>query len=417
MTRRPHLFVAGLAATALVVGSLALVAPVQALEAVRYASPTGTVAEDCSSPAQACNLEKAINLGEYGDEVIIAPGAYTTSTQLNGSNAMTIRGADPNDRPVITTSANIGIFAGGGDGGDVRDIEVVHSGNNVGVLLTGPGTAERLVVRNDAAGGSACGTAYQGTFRDSLCVATGTGGAALAIFLGASDLTRNPRVRNVTAVATGTDGFGINVGVNGSGVVFNLDLRNVIAQGAVDIRREASSGATVNVTATSSRYAVVESAGPGTLTAPGTGSNIVAVPVFADGVDFRPTAGSPTVDAGSVDAFLGTTDLDGAARVRGPAPDMGAYELPDTTAPETTLTKKPKKKTFSRTAKLKFTSSEPGSTFRCQLDKKRVKPCTSPFKKKNLKVGKHRFKVWAVDAAGNQDPRPAKYSWTVRKRV
>ena len=87
--------------------------------------------------------------------------------------------------------------------------------------------------------------------------------------------------------------------------------------------------------------------------------------------------------------------------------------VPDTTAPETTITKHPKKKTFSHKAKFVFKSSEPGSTFKCKLDKKKWKACTSPKKYKNLKTGKHKFRVYAIDAAGNADPTPAKWKWKI----
>ena len=35
---------------------------------------------------------------------------------------------------------------------------------------------------------------------------------------------------------------------------------------------------------------------------------------------------------------------------------------------------------------------------------------------KNLKPGKHKFSVVATDAAGNPDPSPATYSWTVKRK-
>ncbi len=85
----------------------------------------------------------------------------------------------------------------------------------------------------------------------------------------------------------------------------------------------------------------------------------------------------------------------------------------DKTPPQTKITKGPKKKSHKRTAKFKFTSSEQGSTFRCKLDRKPVKPCRSPKKYKKLKPGKHVFKVFAVDRAGNEDPTPAKRKFRV----
>jgi hypothetical protein len=63
--------------------------------------------------------------------------------------------------------------------------------------------------------------------------------------------------------------------------------------------------------------------------------------------------------------------------------------------------------------KFKFSSSEPGSSFECKLDKKKYKPCKSPKKYKRLKRGKHKFKVRATDAAGNTDPSPAKDKFKV----
>ena len=80
----------------------------------------------------------------------------------------------------------------------------------------------------------------------------------------------------------------------------------------------------------------------------------------------------------------------------------------DCTPPETTITKGAPNKTDKTKRKFKFSSSEPDSTFECKLDKKKFKPCSSPRKVKNLDEGKHKFKVRAIDAAGNVDPSPAK---------
>jgi Trypsin len=83
-------------------------------------------------------------------------------------------------------------------------------------------------------------------------------------------------------------------------------------------------------------------------------------------------------------------------------------------APQTRITRHPKKKGTKRRAKFKFKANEPAS-FKCKLDKKAFKPCSSPFRKK---VGrkKHKFRVRATDAAGNVDPTPAKFSWRVRNK-
>jgi hypothetical protein len=75
--------------------------------------------------------------------------------------------------------------------------------------------------------------------------------------------------------------------------------------------------------------------------------------------------------------------------------------------PDTTITKGPRKKTVKRRPKFRFSSSEPGATFRCQLDRGAFAPCTSPFVPPKLSFGKHVLRVTAVDSVGNVDPTPA----------
>jgi len=76
----------------------------------------------------------------------------------------------------------------------------------------------------------------------------------------------------------------------------------------------------------------------------------------------------------------------------------------DTRVPNTKITGGPKAVTTKRSARFKFKSSEPGSSFKCKLDRRRFKPCKSPKTYRHLKRGKHAFKVRAIDRAGNVDP-------------
>jgi len=94
---------------------------------------------------------------------------------------------------------------------------------------------------------------------------------------------------------------------------------------------------------------------------------------------------------------------------------QGACPVPDTTAPETTIDKGPKKKTKSKKASFQFSSSEPGSSFECSLDGAKFAVCSSPDEVK-VKPGKHNFQVRAVDAAGNDDSSEATYAWKVVKK-
>lgn len=54
-----------------------------------------------------------------------------------------------------------------------------------------------------------------------------------------------------------------------------------------------------------------------------------------------------------------------------------------------------------------FGSNEPGSTFRCKLDKHRFAKCRSSKRFRHLEPGSHTLKVVAIDPAGNADPSPA----------
>ena len=110
----------------------------------------------------------------------------------------------------------------------------------------------------------------------------------------------------------------------------------------------------------------------------------------------------------------GLTDgADACPKQAGPISNQGcAGGGGDTTAPETTIDKHPKKKTTKRRAKFEFTAAPAGgATFECSLDKGGFKPCTSPLRKK-VKPGRHRFAVRAI-AAGVIDPTPATFAWKV----
>ena len=61
-----------------------------------------------------------------------------------------------------------------------------------------------------------------------------------------------------------------------------------------------------------------------------------------------------------------------------------------------------------------FASSEPGD-FRCKLDRGRLRPCRSP-RALRLRPGRHSFRVFAIDAAGNRDTSPAVVRFRVLRR-
>ena len=90
----------------------------------------------------------------------------------------------------------------------------------------------------------------------------------------------------------------------------------------------------------------------------------------------------------------------------------------DSTAPQTSITRAPAARAValgrrgsrrSKTvrASFGFSSDDDSAHFLCQVDGAPFAPCASPLVRGKLKLGSHRFAVYAVDAAGNADPTPA----------
>src|SRR5205823_2501625 len=90
-----------------------------------------------------------------------------------------------------------------------------------------------------------------------------------------------------------------------------------------------------------------------------------------------------------------------------------ALPILDTTPPDTTITAAPPATSTSSSASFSFTATEAGSSFACQLDASAFAACVSPQSYSGLANGSHTFQVRATDPAGNTDPTPASYTWTV----
>jgi hypothetical protein len=91
----------------------------------------------------------------------------------------------------------------------------------------------------------------------------------------------------------------------------------------------------------------------------------------------------------------------------------------DRRPPQTQLATHPLATVFThrkrRRVAFRFASNEAGSSFRCKLDGKPYRPCISP-RAYSVKAGRHAFRVYAVDAAGNRDRTPALFRFRVRPR-
>jgi hypothetical protein len=413
VTNRRYLVVPALVAAALV-AQAGLASPAHAA-GPRYASPTGTSAQSCLTAATACNIEKAFSGStSANDEIILAPGTYTTATALTRTQAgVNVHGTAGQARPVLITTASPGLTLTGG-GAKVSDLTIRHSGGSFGLNVFASNiTVQRVDVYSS--GPVACGTGFKGLVRDSLCVNTAANGVALDDSW--SGDTGTLVLRNVTAVATGAGSYGIQGDAFNSNTNLDINARNVIASGVVaDVRStETGSNSESDVVLLNSNYDTVEVAGGGFVTAVGTATNQKTAPLFAD-ASYHQAPGSPTINAGATDVSTGTIDLDGEARPYQGLMDIGADEFyPDVTPPDTILNHGPKQKSRKRKATFIFSATEPGR-FLCKVDKKKQHSCTSPFKKRFKRYGRHKVTITAVDSSGNVDPTPVTYKWRIKKK-
>jgi hypothetical protein len=442
--------VTGLAvALVLALGGLAAAPATSAGPAVRWASPTGT-GTDCTE-ASPCPLTTAL-IGAAtndGDEVIIKPGDYNI-TGVQVEDAIDVHGQAGQPRPTINTNSNYGFRVVAA--AHVHDLNVTSSFSQYVLASDAPppgsATFERVSVRSSTASSFACLLSTSTLMRDSICSQSAIG-TAIGSNLGGAVETEHIVLRNVTAVSLGSAiEFRSNTPTN-----FAIDAQNVIADGGSDIRAFATDAADHNSVTIELRHSNFDSVQAGTtpdttstITAPGSGTNQTDPPLFVNDAtgDFHEAAGSPTIDAGALDAQTGATDIDGDPRsLRGTTaasscpvkPDIGADELNASltcdaappppaasapsapAAPDTTITKGPKKiLAHGKKARVKvtFSSSTPG-TFECALDDRVFAACASPFKKK-VKLGKHRLQVRAVSTTGVVDPTPAVVTFKVKAR-
>lgn len=91
----------------------------------------------------------------------------------------------------------------------------------------------------------------------------------------------------------------------------------------------------------------------------------------------------------------------------------------DRRPPATSLLHRPPQVVFARAKwrriSFAFRSNEPGSTFRCRIDRGTFKACRSP-RRYRLTLGRHVFRVYAIDRAGNRDRTPAVFKFRIRRR-
>lgn len=175
-----------------------------------------------------------------------------------------------------------------------------------------------------------------------------------------------------------------------------------------------------------------QGAGIDSVNADGTGQRMLSDHGFdpawspdGDGIVFHSNRGLPT-DYEDPRSEIWTMNADGTGQAklttteRNERPDWGV--APGTAAPPppppptTLITSGPAQgsSTTERSTTFEFSSDAESPSFRCGLDGGPLTDCSSPRGLTGLAVGKHVFRVMAVDASGEADITPASRAWTVK---
>ncbi|MBJ7522222.1 MAG: hypothetical protein JHC84_21145, partial [Solirubrobacteraceae bacterium] len=321
--------------------------------ATLHATPDSTRAATPCAVATPCKLDYAMAAAGVGDDVRLAPGDYyaTGTTPYAGlpdvRPGITVHGDPALPLPVLHghMAANATPFVRIQSTGVLRDV-ALDVGSNPGltysyaVMITPGALLDRALVRSRGTTGvntTAC-SMVGGTVTNSACLGSGPG--TVNALTGTASASVIYAVRNVTAITTATSGDGIRVGV--SSFTSTMNVTNSIARGITsDVASRAGlAGGDVTLNLTNSNWNAQSSGGAGTARIINVGGNqygpTAAVPLFADAAagDYRPVAGSPTIDAGTTDPLNGPLALGGAPRVVGAATDIGAFEcVPPPPAP------------------------------------------------------------------------------------
>jgi large repetitive protein len=146
----------------------------------------------------------------------------------------------------------------------------------------------------------------------------------------------------------------------------------------------------------------------------GSGSGVASFQCALDGGAFSACTSPKSYTLASGSHTFAVRAIDQAGNVD-PSPDTFTWTV-DANPPDTTISSNPPNPSPSASASFGFNGSDPGgsvASFQCKLDGAGFSACTSPKSYSGLADGQHTFSVRAVDQAGNVDPSPDAFNWTI----
>jgi hypothetical protein len=297
----------------------ATITPTASAATQRYAATTGS-GTDCTA-VKPCNLREAVENAATGDEVIVAPGDYALTATLETPSGITVRGVAGRQRPHLRFNAGELRV----DSSTLRYVEVDQS-SGTRALITQWGVVDQVVAKGSAPGAVTANIQTNSLIRNSIVVASGAGGVAIATDTNGGVNTST--YRNVTAIASGANGTAIQARALSPTGRATVNLVNVIARGFVGLKAHTdSTGAEATINVTHTNYIAAIKTGT-YATIVDYGGNQLAAPSFANWPkgDYRQAPGSVTIAAGLGDADNGTLDVEGDPRNLGTV-DIGADEF------------------------------------------------------------------------------------------
>jgi hypothetical protein len=315
----------------------------------RYVVPDGATSGACGDTA--CEIHHALTQADPSDTVFVFPGTYDIGTGLAVPAGVTMRGA-PGASPFLLGSSS-GALVTAADGATLRFLRIRQDSGSRVIDSTVDShsagvTLDNLFVERAGSGSSGAPLVTLGDkdqLRGSVVWARPGTEPSIGVQLGSPSgmsaptpvaILRNDTIWTPDAGSVGVAAVGsCSVEDCSSGTSPILNVGNVITRGGgLDLFAfgKSSTGtqkATLSVEHSNYRASSVSSPG-GTIT-DGGGNQTADDPRLEDpsGGDFHARPESHVVDAGLVDAFTGSRDLDGyPLPTPGTPPDIGAYERP-----------------------------------------------------------------------------------------